>query len=234
MTFGSDASRASLDWQQASVTVPSLGLASKASQPKRLCSPTRPPSGCSQPLPFPKPSHAKVPRPSSRPLQVQLPASSSGPSQPKEPPPPELLSQVSLGPSQPPSSGPSQPKEPPPPELLSQVSVDPSQPPSSGPSQPKASPPPKKKARRTVSVEEYIALQSERDVAMQNNIPWQMRGPPPTGTAGETWRGQVYRRLSGKWANRGGVHREWYTGFYQAKKQGKEAVELFLKDNPKP
>ena len=53
-------------------------------------------------------------------------------------------------------------------------------------------------------------------------------------TPSEKWRGQAWRESSGRWANRGGVAREWYTAFYKAKKQGQEHLDAWLRDNPKP
>jgi hypothetical protein len=90
--------------------------------------------------------------------------------------------------------------------------------------------------RRSVSLEELIVLRSEEEVARGMKLPWQQRGPPPEALPEgmTTWRGQAYRPQSGKWANRGGAHKQWYTDFYQAKKAGPEALAKFLKDNPHP
>ena len=65
---------------------------------------------------------------------------------------------------------------------------------------------------------------------------WQERGPPreslPEGQV--TWRGQAYRPNTGKWANRGGSNKQWYTDFYKAKKSGEAALKKFLDENPHP
>ena len=71
-----------------------------------------------------------------------------------------------------------------------------------------------------------MKLRAEATIARQLGLPWQERGPlPEMLPEGQmTWRGQQYRPNTGKWANRGGSHKQWYTDFYKAKKAGPEAV----------
>ena len=73
----------------------------------------------------------------------------------------------------------------------------------------------------------------ERHAAEACGIPWQHRGPVPM-FRGESWRGQVYRQNSQRWANRGGRNQAWYAGFAKARDQDKEAVVSFLRANPHP
>lgn len=51
---------------------------------------------------------------------------------------------------------------------------------------------------------------------------------------GEEWRGQQWRPGSERWGNRGGKCRDWYSGFYAAKRQGGAHLEAWLQANPKP
>ena len=72
-------------------------------------------------------------------------------------------------------------------------------------------------------------------MARSMGLSWAERGPPAPAQGGpSTWRGQTYRRGSGRWANRGGQLKEWYTGFYQAKKEGGAYLDEWLHRNPKP
>ena len=82
--------------------------------------------------------------------------------------------------------------------------------------------------------EEIIQLRAEAAAAIELNVKWRDRGPPKPDDPSEKWRGQAWRESSGRWANRGGVAREWYTAFYKAKKQGQEHLDAWLRDNPKP
>ena len=95
---------------------------------------------------------------------------------------------------------------------------------------PKAPPP------RAYTEAELADLRGESKVAKAMGLRWQDRGPPPDQLPEglTTWRGQQYRPKSGKWANRGGENKEWYTAYYKAKQQGKEVERLFLENNPHP
>jgi len=70
------------------------------------------------------------------------------------------------------------------------------------------------------------SYRSEEVVAREMGVPWQMRGPPPPEEDSEhvLWRGQRYRPESGKWANRGGVNREWYAEYYRGLRAAKAAA----------
>ena len=85
-------------------------------------------------------------------------------------------------------------------------------------------------------MDELLRLRAERAAAEEAGLKWQQRGPPaeclPEGES--TWRGQAYRPNTGKWANRGGAHVEWYKEFYMAKKAGPDAVAKFLSEHPHP
>ena len=60
-------------------------------------------------------------------------------------------------------------------------------------------------------------LKAEADVAKELGTRWQDRGPPRAEHHSATWRNQAYRKGSGRWANRGGQAREWFTHFYSSK-----------------
>ena len=79
-------------------------------------------------------------------------------------------------------------------------------------------------------------LRAEEAVARELGLSWQQRGPTPDMLPeGETtWRGQRYRPNTGKWANRGGANKEWYTAYYRAKAAGADALERFLEEHPHP
>ena len=80
-------------------------------------------------------------------------------------------------------------------------------------------------------------LREENEAAKAVGVKWQHRGPPPDPDVPleeQRWRGLRFRPGSGKWMNRGGANKEWHTAHYVAKKQGKAAVEAFLKANPHP
>ena len=65
-------------------------------------------------------------------------------------------------------------------------------------------------------------LAAERAAAEALGVRWQDRGPPgPTEPSSETWRGQHWRPGSERWANRGGVNREWWAAYYKAKGKSK-------------
>jgi len=105
--------------------------------------------------------------------------------------------------------------------------------PSSSSSQPAPS---RRELRRHVSDEELLCLRAEQATATAMGLRWQERGPPPSALpeGQTTWKGQAYRPGTGKWANRGGVHKQWYTEYYKAKRAGPAAVEDFLAKNPNP
>lgn len=82
------------------------------------------------------------------------------------------------------------------------------------------------------TAEQLIDLRAESSVAKELGLTWQERGPPPTGEAGELWRGQRYREGSQRWGNRGGKSRWWYEQYYKAKRNG--TVKEFLEKHPSP
>jgi len=90
--------------------------------------------------------------------------------------------------------------------------------------------------RPQVSPGELLDLRAEAQVAREMGIRWQHRGPPPEclPEGQTTWRGQRYRPNTGKWANRGGSAKAWYTAFYRAKQEGEAALSKFLEENPHP
>ena len=76
-----------------------------------------------------------------------------------------------------------------------------------------------------------------------STLRWQERGPPVTGPDAQhgLWRGQKFRPTGGReragdgqgrWGNRGGRHRDWFTARHAAKRAGRE--QEFLQQNPKP
>ena len=68
----------------------------------------------------------------------------------------------------------------------------------------------------------HMWLAAERAAAEALGVRWQDRGPPgPTEPSSETWRGQHWRPGSERWANRGGVNREWWAAYYKAKGKSK-------------
>jgi hypothetical protein len=82
------------------------------------------------------------------------------------------------------------------------------------------------------SPQEILDLRAESQVAHGLGLSWPERGPP--GEKGDTWRGQEYRESSGSFANRGGKAKDWYSSFYKAKAKGKDALDKFMRENPKP
>ena len=77
---------------------------------------------------------------------------------------------------------------------------------------------------KLVSRELYDQMLDEEQCARLHGTPWQLRGPPgvetPDDGAPSTWRGQRYRPMSGKWANRGGAnkgHFNWKYGYGKSK-----------------
>ena len=86
--------------------------------------------------------------------------------------------------------------------------------------------------QKKYSATEYEDIKTESEVAWKMELKWRERGPP--GKKGDTWRGQEFRESSGRYANRGGKAKDWYTAFYKAKAQGKDAVDNVEKENPKP
>jgi hypothetical protein len=76
--------------------------------------------------------------------------------------------------------------------------------------------------RRPITQEELFGLRAEERVARSMATPWQSRGPPGPDEGGpSSWRGQQYRPGTGKWANRGGRQKEYYTWLYSGKAKGK-------------
>ena len=73
-------------------------------------------------------------------------------------------------------------------------------------------------------------------MARELGLSWQQRGPTPDmlPEGQTTWRGQRYRPNTGKWANRGGSNKEWYSAYYRAKAAGADALERFLEEHPHP
>ena len=75
-------------------------------------------------------------------------------------------------------------------------------------------------------------MRAEENVARDMGLDWSLRGPPGPSEGGpKTWRGQNYREGNGKWANRGGKHRKWFTAYYKAKTSGK--LDEFLAEHGK-
>ena len=69
--------------------------------------------------------------------------------------------------------------------------------------------------KRPYSQQELLDLQAERAEAERRGLRWQERGPPgPKAGGPKTWRGQQYREGSGKWANRGGKWKDFYSKKY--------------------
>jgi len=88
--------------------------------------------------------------------------------------------------------------------------------------------PPPVKRKREVTQDELLMLAAERDVATSNAIPWQQRGPPGPEEGGpSTWRGQQWREGSGRWANRGGANKNFYTEFYPLQCAGHTKAEAY-------
>ena len=68
---------------------------------------------------------------------------------------------------------------------------------------------PGKRGRSTdLTPEELAALRHEQEVAERCGMTWAERGPAEGQVS--TWRGQAWREGSGRYANRGGKHREYY------------------------
>jgi hypothetical protein len=89
--------------------------------------------------------------------------------------------------------------------------------------------------RRRVDSDELFELREEESEARMRSIPWQERGPPPgVLPKGATWRGQRFRPISGKWANRGGRNASWYRGYYEAKGKGADAAHAYRVEHPFP
>lgn len=89
------------------------------------------------------------------------------------------------------------------------------------------------KRSRRVSQEELEELRAEEEAAKEAGVGWQERGPP--GKPGDTWRGQRFRPESGKFANRGGSSRAWYSAWYAVKKSNDpDKIKAFLENNPHP
>ena len=88
---------------------------------------------------------------------------------------------------------------------------------------------PSKRGKRAadLSPEELGALRMERELADKAGLTWQERGPPGPNQGGpDVWRGQKWRKESGRFANRGGKYRELYaqlarSGALTAKGKGK-------------
>lgn len=74
-------------------------------------------------------------------------------------------------------------------------------------------------------------LEAEAAAAREAGLRWQDRGPPPSETDG-TWRGQRFRPEAGRWGNRGGALKDWYSAFYRAKSAG--VADEWVRKNPKP
>ena len=81
---------------------------------------------------------------------------------------------------------------------------------------------------------EVLDLQCENKVAVDLGLKWRERGPPGPEYDGQTWRGQQWRESSKRWANRGGELHKWYDGFYKAKHQGRDVLQKWPEENPKP
>ena len=73
-------------------------------------------------------------------------------------------------------------------------------------------------------------LQAEAAVAKEQGLSWRERGPP--SAPGEVWRGQQWRAGSERFANRGGCNKEWWAGYYAAKRENR--LEAFLAAHPRP
>jgi len=60
-----------------------------------------------------------------------------------------------------------------------------------------------------------VDLRCESEAARSLNLGWQHRGPPnPDHDPDARWRGQRYRQNTGKWANSGGIRKEYYSGLW--------------------
>ena len=92
--------------------------------------------------------------------------------------------------------------------------------------------PSQKRPRPSDAQHDELVVESE--VARELGLTWTGRGPPGPKSGGPaTWRNQNWREGSQRWSNRGGAKKNWYSGYYAAKKISPEAVEDFLKNNPK-
>ena len=89
----------------------------------------------------------------------------------------------------------------------------------------------------------------EKEYSKQEGRTWQQRGPGWTQylAPGEKFRGQVWRRTGshkpkaeggndgqGRFGNRGGVNKKWYSGFYNAKLKGPEYLAVWRLSHPMP
>ena len=79
---------------------------------------------------------------------------------------------------------------------------------------------------------ELLEIRAAAAVGRQMGVRKQNRGPP--GLQGDVWRGQKYRKGSGRCATRGGVLSEWCTCMYTPKRRGHAFLQQWLIDNPKP
>jgi hypothetical protein len=123
----------------------------------------------------------------------------------------------------------------PPPWRKKQRLVSPERPPpSSSTSAPSGYPPGMMESSSKYTPEQLMDVKAEAAVAMQLGLSWPERGPAGPSEESSTWRGQAWRQGSERWANRGGAKKEWFTAFYKAKRQGKDALAAFLAENPKP
>ena len=98
--------------------------------------------------------------------------------------------------------------------------------------------PPWKIEKKGYTPRDIEDLRNESLAAHVANIPWQQRGPRPSSQS-ETWRGQRWRATGGpdgkgRWGNNGGRNREWWTGYYKAKRRGRSAEQRYLMAHPKP
>ena len=87
-----------------------------------------------------------------------------------------------------------------------------------------------KRRPKAYTEKELVDLKAEGKVAKKMNLPWQERGPPPPPPgqeSGATWRGQKFRKNTGKWANNGGKQKIFYNWYYGIKKDGGDPYRGF-------
>ena len=66
----------------------------------------------------------------------------------------------------------------------------------------------------------WEAAKEETALAKQFQIPWKLRGPDLPMFRGEKFKQQSFREGTGRWANRGGSRREWFSCYYSALSAG--------------
>ena len=99
-----------------------------------------------------------------------------------------------------------------------------------------APPPPPKRALRSPSREPQSAASaaSGSSAAAQGAASTASQASEGRGRVTEAWRPQPSKEGGGRFGNRGGRMKEWYTALNHAKKFGPDAVQAFYKSHPKP